>query len=119
MNNQETKTANSGRLENFVRLPFRIWNGIKVGFWVMWHQEVLAENMFKMLNDLLQLLLKVSYEDRHYMTEIIITNPQTKAKQSIVHIWAGAGTNAEPLKRIQELIEENTALKEKLKAAYR
>lgn len=117
MKEQKTKTAKSGRLENFVRLPLRIWNGIKVGFWVMWHQEVFAGNMFKMLNDLLQLILKVSYEDRHYMTEIIITNPQTKAKQPIVHIWAGAGINADPLKRIQELIEENTALKEKLKVA--
>lgn len=104
-------------VEKLVRLPLRIWNGIKIGFWVMWHNELLAENMFKMLNDLLQLILKVSFEDKHYMTEIVITNPDTKAKQPIVHIWAGAGVNAEPHKRIKELIEENEALKERLRSA--
>ena len=68
-----------------------------------------------MLSSLLELILKVSVEDKHYMTEIVITNPDTKAKQPIVHIWAGAGINAEPHKRIKELIEENELLREQIR----
>ena len=120
MDKEETKTKKIRKqfgVEQLVRLPLRIWNGIKIGFWVMWHNEILAGNMFKMLNDLLQLILKVSFEDKHYMTEIVITNPDTKAKQPIVHLWAGAGVNAGPHKRIKELIEENEALKERLRSA--
>ena len=116
-NTPNDSLAGKNIVERIVRLPLRIWSGIKIGFWVMWHNELLAENMFKMLNDLLQLILKVSFEDKHYMTEIVITNPDTKAKQPIVHIWAGAGVNAEPHKRIKELIEENEALKERLRSA--
>jgi hypothetical protein len=98
-----------------IKIPFRIWNGVKIGFWATIHQEIFAESMFKMLNELLQLLLKVSYEDKHYMTKIMIINPDTKAKQPIVYIWAGAGVDAEPHKRIEELIKENEALKERLR----
>lgn len=118
---EENKTINSEAsravvLNRLVRLPKRIWYGIKIGWWAFRHPDPLGEKMFIMLSDLLQLILKVSFEDKHYMTEIVITNPDTKALQPIVYIWAGAGINAEPLKRIQELVEENRALKDRLRS---
>jgi len=97
-----------------MKLLHKIWTGIKFGFWVIKHSDIFSNNMFVMLNELLQLILKVSYEDRHYMTEIVVTNQVTKVKQPIVHIWVGAGINAEPHKRIRELIEENEAPKRQL-----
>ena len=99
-----------------IMLPKRTWNATKIGWWVFRHPDPFAEKMFVMLNDLLQLILKASLEDRHYMTQVIITNPDTRALQPIVYIWAGAGINADPLKRIQELVEENNALKERLRS---
>lgn len=94
---------------------FRLINAIKFGGWAYKHNDIFNENMFKMLSDILMLLLKVSTEDKHYMTEIMVTNPQTGIAQPIVKIWAGAGINTEPLKRIQELIEENQALRDSLR----
>ena len=97
-------------------LTDRILNAIKVGWWTYKNPDVFGVNVFKMLGDLLNLILKVSVEDRHYMTEIIVTNQRTGVKQPIVHIWAGAGIMAEPTKRIQELLEENAMLKERLRS---
>jgi len=102
-------------MKNLTKLPSRILTGFKVGFWAMRNQEVLAENTFKMLSELLNLILKVSCEDRHYMTQIVITNHMDDSVQPIVYIWAGAGAGAAPLKRIQELVEENNLLKDKIK----
>lgn len=119
--NEKQKSENadgeSRQIEPIVRLPLRIWNGVKIGWWAIMNPEPLTMNMFQMLSDLLQLILKVSFEDKHYMTEIVITNHDTKAKQPIVHIWAGAGVNATPHKRIRELIKENAALKERLRSS--
>ena len=114
---KSSKPSRTVVLNRLVRLPKRIWNAIKIGWWAFRHPEPLAEKMFVMLSDLLQLILKVSFEDKHYMTQVVITNPDTKALQPIVYIWAGAGINAEPLKRIQELVEENNALKDRLRSA--
>ena len=102
-----------------VMLPkavYKLISAIKFGCWAYKHNDIFNENMFKMLSDILTLLLKVSTEDKHYMTEIVVTNPQTGIAQPIVNIWAGAGINAEPLKRIQELIEENQMLKDRLRS---
>lgn len=102
-----------------VILPKAVLNfftAIKFGYWAYKHPDIFNENMFKMLSDILQLLLKVSTDDKHYMTQIVVTNPDTKLPQPIVHIWAGAGINAEPLKRIQELIEENNILRDSLRS---
>ena len=101
------------------RFFIRIVNSLKIGYLVFIHPEPFSGNMFEMLSNLLQLIMKVSIEDKHYMTEIVVTNPQTNAKQPIVRIWAGAGINAEPLKRIKELIEENDLLKEQFKQNQR
>jgi hypothetical protein len=121
---EENETKNCSLCPQFgheteVSLPkafYRILNAIKVGWWTYKNPEVFGVNVFKMLGDLLNLILKVSTEDRHYMTEIIVTNQRTGVKQPIVHIWAGAGILAEPTKRIQELLEENAMLKERLRS---
>lgn len=66
-----------------------------------------------MLSDLLGLILKVAIEDRHRMTHIAYVHPDEGEKQ-IVSIWAGAGIGADPVKRIAELLSENSHLKSQL-----
>ena len=100
---------------NKFNLLVRIWNGIKIGWWAIMNPDPLQSGMLEMLGGLLELILKVSHEDKHYMTSIVVTNPETKAKQPIVRIWVGAGATAEPMKRIRELVEEVEVLKELVK----
>ena len=92
-------------------LYYRIKNSIKLGAWAWKNPETIKAHNFKMLSDLLVLIMKVAAEDRHYMTHIAFVHP-SEGEQQIVSIWAGAGLSAEPLKRIQELIKENSLLKE-------
>lgn len=93
----------------------RILCAIRFFFWIIFHNELVGENMFRVLNDILALLLRVATEDRHYMTKMMITIDRDVA-QPIVYIWAGAGASADPYKRIQELVEENDALKQQIKS---
>lgn len=88
----------------------KLLNAIKIGIWAFKNPLTIQESNFKMLSDLLCLILKVSNEDRHYMTHIAYMHPEEGEKQ-IVSIWAGAGVDADPLKRISELIQENKELK--------
>jgi len=89
---------------------YHISNAFKLFFWALKNPEILDQNVFKMLSDLLAMILKVSTEDRHYVTHIASVHPEKNDKQ-IVSIWAGAGVGAEPIMRIEELREENAILR--------
>lgn len=97
----------------FKSIPYffiRIKNAIKLAYWAFTNPTVITPSIFKMLSDLLVLILKVANEDKHMMTHIAYVHPEEGEKQ-IVSIWAGAGIAAEPTKRIKELLEENRKLK--------
>ena len=89
----------------------RIINAIKLGWWAFRNPLSVHPGNFKMLSDLLQIIMKVAKEDRHMMTHIAYVHPIDGTKEQIVSIWAGAGTGAEPTKRVRELLEENGKLK--------
>lgn len=91
-------------------MVMRIINALKFGWWALRNPQTVNASNFKMLSDLLFLILKVSHEDRNMMTHIAFVHPDEGEKQ-IVSIWAGAGIGADPIKRISELIEENHNLK--------
>jgi len=97
----------------FNNFYYRSKNAIKMGVWSYKNHEIFRQGNFKMLSDLLGLILKVATENRHMMTHVAFVHPDEGEKQ-IVSIWAGAGIGAEPTKRIQELITENAMLKMKL-----
>ena len=88
----------------------RITTAIKVGFWAFKNPQTLNEFNFKMLSSLLGLILKVSHEQRPMMTQIAYIHPE-EGEKAIVSIWAGAGIDSSPTKRITELLEENSKLK--------
>ena len=85
-------------------------NGFKLGYWAFKNPLTIAPSNFKMLSDLLGLILAVAKEDRHKMTHIAFVHP-TEGEHQIVSIWAGAGMDADPTKRIAELLAENSRLK--------
>lgn len=94
-------------------INMRIWNPLKFAWWAFANPLTISAGNFKMLSDLLLLIMKVASEDRPRMTHIAYVHPEEGEKQ-IVSIWAGAGMGAEPTKRIGELISENAKLKEEL-----
>lgn len=101
---------------NFInpkRFYYRFSNALKLFIWAFKKPKTLNQNTFKMLSDLLVMIMKVANENRHYMTHIAFVHPEEGEKQ-IVSIWAGAGIGAEPQKRIEELLKENSFLKSKL-----
>jgi hypothetical protein len=85
-------------------------NSVKVFFWSLKNPQALNHSNFKMVSDLLGLILKVAKEDKPYITHVAYVHP-TEGEQNIVSIWAGAGMGADPMKRIKELLEENNKLK--------
>ena len=95
------------------RFYYRFSNAFKLFFWALQKPKTLNQNTFKMLSDLMTMIMKVANENRHYMTHIAYIHPEEGEKQ-IVSIWAGAGLGADPQKRIAELISENTILKSQL-----
>jgi hypothetical protein len=100
-------------MEKIKQLFYRISNACKLFIWAFKNPQSLNQNTFKMLSDLLVMIMKVANENRHYMSHIAFIHPDEGEKQ-IVSIWAGAGIGAEPQKRIAELISENSILKAKL-----
>lgn len=92
---------------------YRIKNAIKIGWWAFKNPKTLQQDNFKMLSDLLALILKVANEDRPYISHLAYVHPD-EGEQQIVSIWAGAGMGADPMKRIAELLSENSKLKAQL-----
>lgn len=96
-----------------MRKLYRITNAIKIGWWAFKNPKSLHEGNFKMLSDLLCLILKVAQERHPMMSKIGIVHPDGEHEE-IVAIWAGAGIGASPTARISELLEENSRLKREL-----
>ena len=71
------------------RLFWRIGNPIKLAWWAFKNPLTISPSNFKMLSDLLGLIMKVATENRHRMTRIAYVHP-TEGEQQIVAIWAGA-----------------------------
>ena len=95
------------------RFYYRITNAFKIGLWAFKNPKSVQENNFKMLSELLEMILKVAHERRPLMSNISMVYPDGE-QEEIVAIWAGAGMGADPIKRIEELLNENSMLKAQL-----
>ena len=96
---------------------YRTKNAIKIFIWAFKNSQTLQLSTFKMLSDMLVLIMKVAEEKKHMMTKVCVIHPETGEEHEIVSIWAGAGIGASPTKRIEELLNENRILKQKLARA--
>lgn len=105
-----TSSPNNAKPNVISRFIQSVANSIKLGYWAFKNPLTIAPSNFKMLSDLLGLILAVAKDDRHRITHIAFVHP-TEGEQQIVSIWAGAGMDADPTKRIAELLAENSRLK--------
>lgn len=110
---EQTENEALNKTDVMPRFYYRVKNAFKLFIWALKNPDTLNQNTFKMLSDLMVLIMKVANENRHYMTHIAYIHPDEGEKQ-IVSIWAGAGIGAEPQKRIAELLSENSILKAQL-----
>ncbi len=111
---ENSTDINVNSKKNSVRIFINnILNFFVFGYWAFQNPLTISPSNFKMLSDLLGLIMRVSKEDIPYMTHIAFVHP-IEGEQQIVSIWAGAGMGAEPTKRIAELVEENIKLKAEL-----
>ncbi len=85
---------------------WRIANAIKMGWWAFRNPQTIDATNFKMLSEVLKLILTVATESRPRMCKIASIHPNTKENQDIVSLWAGAGMGADPYDRITELKKE-------------
>jgi hypothetical protein len=96
------------KIKNFY---WRIVNAISIGIYFFKNPSLTRTDILNPLVDLFKMILKVADENRPMITHIGFINVDTDEKVEIVSVWAGAGANAEPLKRIEELKKENDRLK--------
>lgn len=91
-----------------IALAFRI-------LWIVYKNPIVFnENNIKLILALYETIFKVASERTHQMLKIGTIYPGEDEQKEIVSLWAGAGVGANPMKRIEELIEENSLLKLKL-----
>ena len=86
-------------------------NAFKLGWWAFRNNQTLTASNFKMLSDLLAIILKTGAEGKHHMTRVALVHPPSDTVNEIVSIWVGSGIGSDPLDRIKELLEENKRLK--------
>lgn len=98
------------------RTIFRITNAFKFFFVALAKPELLKADTFKMMADLLAMIMKVSAERRPMMAHVAFLNVETE-NAPMISIWAGPGAHCSPLGRIDELLEENKRLKDALMQA--
>lgn len=101
-------------IEKIKRVYTRLVNVTKISWWWWSNPQTVNSYNFKMLSDLLMLIMKVAEDDKHMMTHLAFIHPQDGTEHQIVSIWAGAGVGADPTKRIAELLDENMKLKMQL-----
>ncbi len=95
----------------------RFKNAIILGVWAFKNPQSLQPNNFKMLSQILELILKVGTENKPLMSKLCVIHPIDGMTMELVSIWAGPGIAACPTKRIKELVEENQKLKRELEKA--
>ena len=89
---------------------YRITNAFKVFLWAFKNPLALKDANFKMLSGILEMIFRVSKENKPYMSKIAVVYPDNEIDE-VVTIWAGATHDACPTKRISELLKENAELK--------
>lgn len=92
---------------------YKIRNAVRMFYWAIKNPESLSLSHFKLISDLLGIILKASSEHRHMMTQIAFVHP-TNSEDEIISLWVGSGIGASPTKRLSELLEENSLLKAQL-----
>ena len=88
----------------------KLLNAIKFAFWYYKNPQVMELQHFENMGILYGLILNVAKENKPYIRKLA-TIDVDNVQHELVCVWAGSGIGADPIKRIEELVKENTQLK--------
>ena len=77
------------------------------------HHDLMFEPHFSVMSSMHENILRVQEENRPLMFHIGFVVPENK-HHAIATVWVGAGADSSPVKRIEELYNENQELRRKI-----
>ena len=77
------------------------------------HPDLMFEPHFSVMSSMYENILKVQEENRPLMFQIGFVVPENE-RHAIATVWVGAGADSSPVKRIEELYNENQELRRKI-----
>lgn len=95
-------------------LYFRIRSAITAAKAAFIHPDIMASAHFNVMAGIYENILKVQEQKSPLMFQICLILPENE-RHAIATVWVGAGADSSPIKRIEQLCNENQELKRRLR----
>jgi hypothetical protein len=96
------------------KLFFRIWAAATAAKAAFLQPDIMVDAHFRIMASMYENILKVQEQKSPLMFQIGFVLPDNEA-HAIATVWVGAGADSSPLKRIEELYNENQEIKRRLR----
>lgn len=96
------------------KLLFRIRSAVTAAKAAFLQPEIMVDAHFRVMASMYENILKVQERKTPLMFQIGFVLPDND-RHAIATVWVGAGSDSSPLKRIEELYNENQELKRRLR----
>ncbi len=88
---------------------WRIANALKLFVWGFRYPDLMRESYLKCMSSLFELMMKAATAHRPMMSRLALVHMDEQ--HEVLSIWVGVGAAAHPMRRIEELLKENEALR--------
>lgn len=92
------------------KLLFRIWSAYTAAKVAFFQPEIMVDAHFRVMASMYENILKVQETKSPLMFQIGLIFPENE-HHTIATVWVGSGADSSPVKRIEELHNENQELK--------
>lgn len=96
------------------KLFFRIWSAATAAKAAFLQPDIMVDAHFRVMASMYENILKVQEQKSPLMFQIGFVLPDNE-RHAIATVWVGAGADSSPVKRIEELYNENQELKRRLR----
>lgn len=96
------------------KLIFRITSAFTAAKAAFMHPDIMVASHFNVMAGMYENILKVQEQKSPLMFQIGFVLPDDELR-AIATVWVGAGADSSPVKRIEELYNENAELKRRLR----
>lgn len=96
------------------KLYFRIQSAMTAARVAFLHPDIMVSAHFNVMASMYENILKVQEQKSPLMFQICFVLPDNE-RHAIATVWVGAGADSSPVKRIEELYNENQELKRRLR----
>lgn len=96
------------------KILFKIKSAFLAGRAAFLQPDIMVESHFKIMAAIYENILKVQEQNSPLMFQIGVVMPENE-NHTIATVWVGAGADSSPIKRIEQLYNENAVLKIQLK----